>query len=210
MIYITILIIFIIIFGLTIVAIVDKKMLNINESFINNKNTNKDINENDVESDESDSEESDNEESDSEEEENMDKFVNVDNVVCYENHCHNKCLRGYMNYPDPYMMTPLDKNYFKYNYQKNLSMQDYVNWLWLYSETEDELPYVHLRNLYKLRNKEKIIYPIKCDIKIIKNSEEYFKKIYDIDQNRCMIIDNNNMYEASNINQYPLMIKKST
>ena len=79
-------------------------------------------------------------------------------TVCFENHNHNKCLYGRMNYPDPQLMSPIDHRYFKYNYQPNLTLQDYANWLWLYTDTEDELPYIHLKNLYKLRKDKKLEY----------------------------------------------------
>ena len=32
-----------------------------------------------------------------------------------------------------------------------MTMQDYVNWLYCYSNNEEQLPYNHLKNLYKLK-----------------------------------------------------------
>lgn len=136
----------------------------------------------------------------------------LSNDVCLINHLHNKCFHGRMNNPEPYSMSPIDKRYFKYNYQKNMTLQDYINWLWLYEETEDELPYIHLKNYYKLKKGEMIGYVPKNDMKIIKNMEDYYKKIYNnISDTNSFNTNKNNNYtnklSAYNYSQYPTPIK---
>lgn len=133
------------------------------------------------------------------------EFKSNEEDVCIVNHLHNGCLCGRMNYADPYMISPIDKRYFKYNYQKDLTIQDYINWLWLYSENEEELPYIHLKNYNKLVKGDKLINVPKCNIQIIKNSEEYYKKIYDNGFDITLSPENN--FSPYNYNQYPTPVK---
>ncbi len=135
-------------------------------------------------------------------------------TACFENHSHNKCLHGEMNYIDPNFMSPLDQRYFKYNYQPNLTLQDYVNWLWLYNDSSDELPYIHMKNLYKLRKDKKLKYkkdiiPPKSKILIPKTSEEYYNKIYSSGIMNTPLQNSKNDYEAYNYNQYPNYINSN-
>lgn len=125
------------------------------------------------------------------------------NDICMENHQHVICKKGRMNYPDPKQMSPIDKKYFKYNYQSNFTIQDYINWLWQYFDTEDELPYVHLKNFLKLKNGNKIDRVPQKNTSIIKNSEEYYQKIY----TECFKIEEKKQCEGYNYNQYPSFIK---
>ena len=138
-----------------------------------------------------------------------------DVLTCQINHVHTNCINGRMNYPEPQTMSPLDKRYFKYNYQNNLTVQDYINWLWLYENTEEELPYIHLKNLYKLKKGEKLYYnngilPPMINTKIPKNTAEYFNKIYndgEININ-CPLDTNEECYNGFNYNQYPNIYNK--
>ncbi len=131
-------------------------------------------------------------------------------TVCQENHSHNKCLHGKMNYADPSSMSPIDLRYYKYNYQLNLTLQDYINWLWLYNNSEDELPYVHMRNLKKIQRGESLKYkkgtlPPVTRNQVPRSTEEYFNKIYnsgDININGPLEIPKNS-YDAYNYNRYP-------
>jgi hypothetical protein len=83
--------------------------------------------------------------------------------LCYKNHQHVKdgknteCSYGITNYLDPYDMSPIDLKLFTMNYSKNMTMQDYINWLWCFKNMEDKLPYNHLKNLIKLKNGKELI-----------------------------------------------------
>lgn len=124
------------------------------------------------------------------------------NDICTENHQHIICKKGRMNYPDPKQMSPIDKKYFKYNYQSNFTLQDYINWLWLYLDIEDELPYIHLKNFLKLKNGNKIDRIPNHNTSVIKNKEEYYQKIY----TEGFKVDNNK-YQGYNYNHYPSFSK---
>lgn len=79
--------------------------------------------------------------------------------ACYINHLHKDCNYGLMNFPDPNTLSPIDKRYFKYNYKPNsYSLQDYINWLRLYDDSEEELDYNNMKILQKIRNGEKIAF----------------------------------------------------
>ncbi len=138
--------------------------------------------------------------------------VDIKLNICFENHCHNKCITGRMNYPQPELMSPIDKHYFKYNYQPNFTTQDYVNWLWLYNKSPEELPYIHMKNLYKLHKDKKldIITPPKGKKLIPQTSEEYYNKIYnsDVVNVNLPLESTPNSYEAYNYNRYPNVITK--
>ena len=77
--------------------------------------------------------------------------------VCYKNHIHikngrnTKCTYGVTNYADPKDMSPIDLRIFYLNYPPNITLQDYINWLYCYIGMEDQLPYNHLKNLEKLK-----------------------------------------------------------
>jgi hypothetical protein len=74
--------------------------------------------------------------------------------ICFDDHKHTKCNLGVMNYPDPKDLSPIDYDLFKLNYPPNMTMQDYVNWLYCFKDSEEQLTYVHLKNLYKLKKNE--------------------------------------------------------
>ena len=134
-----------------------------------------------------------------------------DGDICLENHMHVSCNKGKMNYPDPHSMTPIDRKYFKYNYQKDYKLQDYVNWLWTYLNTEDELPYEHLKNYMKLTNGTKIDEVPKTKLENFvsgngSNMEKYFQKMYEDIGNKPLQTKED--YRGYNINEYPTCIKK--
>jgi hypothetical protein len=109
--------------------------------------------------------------------------------TCIKNHIHKKdgkdmnCTYGITNYADPKDMSPMDYKIFNLNYPSNLTLQDYINWLYCYIDKEDELPYNHLKNLEKLKLGKELIeehgvcpppgynYPPMT-------SESYFDKMY--------------------------------
>jgi hypothetical protein len=120
--------------------------------------------------------------------ENIFKEWNIEtkkSQVCFQNHIHKNCFYGITNYADPKDMSEMDYNIFHLNYPSNMTLQDYVNWLYCYSEKEDELPYNHLKNLKKLKmGKELIeeqgILPPNAlnDTTFSIHSENYFNKMY--------------------------------
>ena len=76
--------------------------------------------------------------------------------LCFRNHTHGKgakeCQYGPTNYADPRPMRLIEKRTFTLNYPPNMTMQDYVNWLYCFANGgEDQLPYNHLKNLEKLK-----------------------------------------------------------
>lgn len=103
--------------------------------------------------------------------------------ICYKNHKHHKCNLGTMNYADPKDMASMDYNIFFLTYPSNMTLQDYVHWLWCYNGKEYQLTYNHLKNLEKLKNNEPLIeekgvLPPPGYEKQPLTSEEYFNKMY--------------------------------
>ena len=116
--------------------------------------------------------------------------------ICFEDHKHNKCNLGVMNYPDPKDSSPIDYDLFKLNYPSNMTIQDYVNWLYCFKDDEENLTYIHLKNLYKLK-KNIPLEEIKgvCPPPGYKSSplesQNYFDNLYNV---------NNEFKIASNLN----------
>ncbi len=111
------------------------------------------------------------------------KTVITDDNLCQSDHSHKTCKYGNMNYPDPRTLSPLDLRYFKYNYPNNFTLQDYINWLWLFKNTKEDLPYEHIKNFKKLFNGiilkyEKDIIPPNSKVKLPLSTAEYFNKMY--------------------------------
>jgi len=109
--------------------------------------------------------------------------------TCYKNHQHVKdgrnteCLYGITNYSDPYDMSPIDLRLFTLNYPPNMTMQDYINWLWCFKDMEDQLPYNHLKNLMKIKNGQELIQedgvtPPPSYTYPPMDTETYFKQMY--------------------------------
>lgn len=212
--------------GITIVTIIDKHLSNISINLPKNNivvnipdKTIKETFENNESSDnEEDSDDNDNDKDNTEGFENLSNFYIIDEIkpvekkvlACQQNHIHTNCIYGKMNYPNPSTMSPIDKRYFKYNYQQNLTLQDYINWLWLYDKTEEDLPYIHLKNLYKLKKgdileyKNGILPPI-SNIRIPKNTADYFNKLYNTENVNinCPLDTSENCYSGFNYNEYP-------
>jgi len=74
------------------------------------------------------------------------------NRVCIFRHDHKKylCQYGQTNYLNPQELDPINRRLYQYNYFPNMTLQDYINWLWLYREESGKLCYEHYRNLAKL------------------------------------------------------------
>lgn len=109
--------------------------------------------------------------------------------VCKINHKHYKdgsnikCTYGVTNYADPADMSPMDYRIFNLNYPSNLTLQDYINWLYCFINKKDQLPYNHLKNLEKLKlgieliEEEGVLPPPSYYYPPL-NAKDYFDKMY--------------------------------
>jgi hypothetical protein len=129
---------------------------------------------------------------------------------CQIKHKHKNCMYGPSNYPEPCDMTPVDREIFKASYPTNMTLQDYVNWLWLYYDTPEDLSYDHLRNLRKLIVGDCLVYqagilPPPAKKYAPANSQDYFQKLYNINNLRTLrtiLRDDTDGLIESNSNQY--------
>lgn len=127
-------------------------------------------------------------------EENEDKYrewkVDQKKVqTCLKDHSHQKdgrnniCTYGSTNYADPRDMSSVDLNIFMLNYPPNMTLQDYINWLYTFKDKEDQLTYNHLKNLRKIQSgielvqEEGVLPPPGYQYPPL-NSEDYFNKLY--------------------------------
>ena len=117
------------------------------------------------------------------------KIENKKTHVCIKNHVHQKdgstfsCTYGVTNYADPHDMSPMDLKIFNLNYPPNLTLQDYINWLYCFIDREEQLPYNHLKNLEKLKHGKTLIQedgvlPPPAYYYPTLNAESYFDKMY--------------------------------
>ena len=118
--------------------------------------------------------------------------------TCIKDHQHvkdgrsTKCTYGITNFADPVDMSPVDLRIFTLNYSPNMTMQDYINWLWCFKGREDQLPYNHLKNLEKMKMGKKLIpetgvCPPPAYYYPPLDAEQYFNKMYNIDSNEFNI-----------------------
>lgn len=73
---------------------------------------------------------------------------------CSINHCHEemRCTKvGTCNYADPKKMSTIDLNLFLIKYPKDMTPQDYMNWLYAHNDPL-ELDYIDLQNYRKRDN----------------------------------------------------------
>jgi hypothetical protein len=132
--------------------------------------------------------------------------------ICFQNHQHSKeCTYGQTNYADPSTMSIIEKRTFTLNYPPNMTMQDYVNWLYCFIGREDQLPYNHLKNLEKLKKgiplvKEEGVCPPPPKYFPPLDAEKYFKNMYDTKTNELAYASQLNSTTSSlvgsNYNQY--------
>jgi hypothetical protein len=87
------------------------------------------------------------------------------------------------NYPDLKDMTIVERNAFKFGYPDGMTMQDYVNWLYLFRKTPNLLNLEHNINYQKLTNgipiyykKDKTPPPAKRLTPL--NADDYFNSMY--------------------------------
>lgn len=73
---------------------------------------------------------------------------------CQLNHLHENCTYGPTNYPDPTDMSLTERRAFANNYPQNMTLQDYINWLWInkHKENNPSLATQHQANLKKLKS----------------------------------------------------------
>ncbi len=132
--------------------------------------------------------------------------------LCFHNHIHTKdCTYGHTNYADPCTMSVIEKRTFMLNYPPNMTMQDYINWLYCFVGKEDQLPYNHLKNLEKLKKniplvKEDGICPPPAQYFPPLDSEKYFKNMYDAKSHEIAFApklnSNTSSLVGANYNQY--------
>ncbi len=132
--------------------------------------------------------------------------------ICFMNHNHTKdCTYGNTNYADPRSMSVIEKRTFTLNYPQNMTMQDYVNWLYCFIGKEDQLPYNHLKNLEKLKKniplvKEDGVCPPPAQYFPPIDSEKYFQNMYNAKNHEVAFAPKLNSTTGSlmgaNYNQY--------
>ena len=136
--------------------------------------------------------------------------------LCFRNHKHGKgkkeCQYGPTNYADPRTMSVIEKRSFILNYPPNMTMQDYVNWLYCFANGgEDQLPYNHLKNLEKLKRgiplvKEEGVCPPSGKYFPPLDAEKYFQTMYDLKTKEIAFASNLNSTTGplmgANYNQY--------
>lgn len=140
--------------------------------------------------------------------------------VCYKNHDHHKssdCNYGVTNFLDPKDMSPVDYKIFVLNYPKNMTLQDYINWLYCYINKEDQLPYNHLKNLEKLKlgielKEEEGVLPPPGYYYPPMNTNDYFNKMYNETNEFNISFPLNSVSGpmlAYNYNDYPNLVQNS-
>lgn len=121
--------------------------------------------------------------------ENNDDNIVIDDSrekVCCLNHNHDnyKCTYGPTNFPHPNNMNAIDRKVFKSYYQENMTLQDYVNWLYLMTDDESALSYEHYKFYNELKKGNKLNYikgicpPSAQKINKPITSPEYYSNLY--------------------------------
>ena len=87
------------------------------------------------------------------------------------------------NYQSPQKMTTVEKNAYKFGYPDGMTMQDYVDWLFLFKDNPELLNLEHYINYDKLINDTEIKYekdrtPPPSKKLTPLNSENYFTQMY--------------------------------
>ena len=97
---------------------------------------------------------------------------------------NNNLIEPSQNYQNPEDMSYEERNAFKFGYPPNMTMQDYVNWLYLFKNNSQLLNLDHLVNFQKLKNNVLIQYiegSVPPNSKKVPplNSDNYFNNMYD-------------------------------
>ncbi len=113
------------------------------------------------------------------------KFDNQDKI--YINPFHPKesenLFKPKKNYQSPEKMTTVERNAYKFGYPDGMTMQDYVDWLFLFKDNPELLNLEHYINYEKLINNTEIKYekdrtPPPSKKLTPLNSENYFTQMY--------------------------------
>lgn len=121
--------------------------------------------------------------------------------ICFKNHEHGKCNYGVMNYGEPLRMSQIDRNAFKYSFNcDKCTLQDYINWLYMYLKDPYNLPYSHRRNLKKLTDGKEVNKIPKLNLKL--NSIDYFNRLFNRGSYDENLFSKNDKYEGGNYNNY--------
>jgi len=113
------------------------------------------------------------------------KFDNQDKI--YINPFHPKesenLFKPKKNYQSPEKMTTVERNAYKFGYPNGMTMQDYVDWLFLFKDNPELLNLEHYINYDKLINNTEIKYekdrtPPPSKKLTPLNSENYFTQMY--------------------------------
>lgn len=105
--------------------------------------------------------------------------------ICFKDHEHGKnCPYGHTNYADPRTMSVVEKRTFTLSYPPNMTLQDYVNWLYAFVGREDQLPYNHLKYLEQIKRgipliQEDGVCPPSAKYFPPVDAEKYFQNMYD-------------------------------
>ena len=92
-------------------------------------------------------------------------------------------MKPKQNYQNPESMVSEERNAFKFGYPDNMTMQDYVNWLYLFKDKPNMLNLDHYTNLQKLENNVELEYKYGVTPPSSKfipplNSDNYFNNMY--------------------------------
>jgi hypothetical protein len=104
------------------------------------------------------------------------------------------------NFPNPSDMSTIELNAFKFGYPNGMTMQDYVNWLYLFKDSQELLTLDHLTNFQKIKGNIPLEYahgkvppPAKRVPPI--NADNYFNNLYQ--DNQKSFADNLNSTTSS-------------
>lgn len=118
--------------------------------------------------------------------------------LCLKYSDDENCFNDYgpMNYKHPKDMDKIEKQIFRKKYPKNMTLQDYVNWLEFNKNEQSKLSYCDLKNLNKINKKIKLTYEdmnlSKCKNNEEYNLDQYYKNLYE------------NMDPQKSLDTYPL------
>lgn len=131
--------------------------------------------------------------------------------ICYKRHKHMDCQCGNMNIGDPFTMNDVERKLFKYNYPQNMTLQDYVNWLWLYNKSSNQFHSdIHKANLDKLKKGGFVTEIPHTPI----NSSNFFEKIYKKELDNSPVFESDgklktaDFYQGYNIGDFAGMYEK--
>ena len=151
---------------------------------------------------------------------------NDEDDVCYKKHVHNsedkECSYGRTNYPNPATMNAMDRKIFKTYYQDGMTLQDYVNWLYMHEEDKNnlKLEYDHIKYYKAIRKGQRLKYirgvcpPSAKSTNKPRDSAEFYQNLYNEDINneikksKCSNINFSQLFNQSGMDaRSPLDVK---